>query len=127
MLKELAKEKLPPDVELFDGGTASMENISILSGRRKVIIIDTVEGEGEPGAIYRFNYHDVKYKSEFPTSQHQLGIIETLKTMEFLGTMPDEVVIIGIQPQSLKPSLELTPKIAALMPKIVELVLKELP
>ena len=101
--------------------------MSILSNRKKVIVIDTVDVKGEAGAIYRFNYHDVKYKSEFPTSLHQLGIIETLKMMECLETMPEEVVIIGIQPQSLKPSTSLTPKIAALLPKIAELVLKELP
>ena len=43
-----------------------------------------------------------------------------------LGGAPKEVVIFGIVPKDLSPGLEMTPEIAAIVPKVIDLVLKEL-
>jgi len=126
VIESLKDCRIPEGVELFDGGTASLELLSIFSNRRKVIIIDAIRGGQEPGAVYRFNFEDLTYQKEFPTSLHQVGIIDTLNQARILGCLPEEVVIIGIEPAKIAPSLELSPEIAAAIPKVKEIILKEL-
>lgn len=126
VVEELSKMDLPDNVELLDGGTASDVYISFLAGRKKVIIVDSVKGGGEPLSIYRFNYKDVAYEPTFPTSLHQVGVIDTLQMADFMNAMPKEAIIIGIEPLSLKASIDLSPEMAERMPKIIEIVLKEL-
>lgn len=126
VIEELSKMKLPDNVELLDGGTASDVYISFLAGREKVIIVDSVKGEGEPLSIYRFDYKDVAYEPSFPTSLHQVGIIDTLQMADFMNAMPKEAIIIGVEPYSLEAGTSLSAEMSGKMPKILEVVLKEL-
>ena len=60
VINALQNSPLPTDVdlEIIDGGTSP--NIFYLVEKAdKLIIIDAVEGGGEPGAIYRFRPGDI--------------------------------------------------------------------
>jgi len=59
-------------------------------------------------------------------SLHQVGLLETLLMARQLGCAPEEVVIFGIVPKDMSPGLELSEEVAAVVPKVVELVLAEL-
>ena len=50
VIESLKECRVPEGVELFDGGTASLELLSIFSDRRKLIIVDAIRGGQEPGA-----------------------------------------------------------------------------
>jgi hydrogenase maturation protease len=117
---------LPDDVEVFDGGTFGLDLIDTIAGRRKVICIDAVEADAPPATVLRFTEADLARKPAANRSLHQLGLLETLMMARQLGAAPEEVVIFGIVPKSLEPGLEMTPEVAALVPRIVERVLKEL-
>ncbi len=117
---------LPPDVEVLDGGTASLELLNIIANRDKVIIIDAVEGGGEPGTIYRFTPDDIKYHSVTFTSLHQISLLETLTDAKYLGIMPKTVIILGVEPKEMGLGLEMTPELSAVIPRVVELVMAEL-
>ena len=57
---------------------------------------------------------------------HPLGLLETLIMARQLGCAPQEVIIFGIVPRDISPGLEMTPEVAAVVPKIIEAVLAEL-
>ena len=126
VIESLKESRIPDGVELFDGGTASLELLSIFSDRRKLIVVDAIKGGQESGAVYRFNFEDLTYQREFATSLHQLGIIDTLSQARILGCLPEEVIIIGVEPARIAPGLELSPEMTAVMPKVKEVILKEL-
>lgn len=126
VIESLKECRVPEGVELFDGGTASLELLSIFSDRRKLIIVDAIRGGQEPGAVYRFNFEDLTYQKDFATSLHQIGIIDSLNQAKILGCLPQEVVIIGIEPANIAPGLKLSPEMVSIIPKVQELVLKEL-
>ncbi len=126
VIESLKDCQLPEGVELFDGGTASLELLSIFSDRKKLVIIDAIRGGQEAGAVYRFNFEDLTYRKDFATSLHQIGITDTLNQAKILGCLPEEVVLIGIEPATIKPGLELSPEIAAVIPRVKEVILKEL-
>jgi len=126
VIESLKESRLPDGVELFDGGTASLELLSAFSNRKKLIVVDAIKGGQESGAVYRFNFEDLTYQREFATSLHQLGIIDTLSQARILGCLPEEVIIIGVEPARITPGLELSPEMTAVMPKVKEAILKEL-
>ena len=118
--------ELPDNVELFDGGTASVDLLDSLANRDKVIIIDAVKGGNEPGTLYRFTPNDVTIQRQNFTSLHQVGLLETLTMARYLGCAPQEVVIYGIEPKKVSWGLELSPEVAAVVIRVIELVLAEL-
>jgi hydrogenase maturation protease len=117
---------LSEDVELVDGGTFGIDLLDTLANRRKVIVIDAVQADAAPGTVFRFTAADLARRETADLSLHQVGLCETLAMARQLGCAPEEVVIFGIVPATLESGLELSPQVAAVVPKVVELVLAEL-
>jgi len=125
-LKELERENLPGNITLIEGGTAGLELIHLIQDTDFLIIIDAVNAKAEPGAMFRFRPDDLKvFPDMFEVSFHQVGIVEVLTLAKILGKTP-ETLIFGVQPKSLDWGLDVTPEIAAVFPKLKELVLKEI-
>lgn len=125
VIETMVAKSLPENMELLDGGTAAVDLMSVLEGREKVIIIDAVKGGGEPGALYRFTPDDVEDLENIHTSLHQVGLLEVLLQMKYLGSMPPAIIIIGVEPEGLDWSLELSPRVKEVIPRVIELVRAE--
>ena len=126
VVEALQLTDLPPDVEVFDGGTAGLDLLDVLADRRKVIVIDALQGDCEPGTVMRLDPEDLVPGDDQTVSLHEIGLLETLAIARQLGTAPDEVVVIGVKPKDLGWGLSLSPQIARLVPDIVRLVLADL-
>jgi hydrogenase maturation protease len=124
-IRELEQMNLPADVKLIDGGT-SPDLIASTHAGDKLIIIDAAKAGGEAGAIYRFKPEDLAAERPVLSSAHQMGVVENLAMMELAGNKPGEVVIIGIEPAEIDWGMELSPTLAARIPKLIEVVMKEI-
>lgn len=125
VIAAMQDHSLPRGVELLDGGTASLDLLNSLSDRGRVIVVDAVQGGCEPGTLYRFSPEDVAAQERYATSVHQIGLLETLTLARFLGCAPEQVIIYGVEPGNLGYGLELSSEIAAVVPRVIELVLGE--
>jgi len=124
----ILQSELPPsrtDIEVIDGGT-SPDICHLIQGADKLVIVDAVKGGCAPGTIYRFNPDQIIAETGVTTSVHQMGILENLKMMEFVGGKPKEIVIIGIEPAEVDLGLELSRELQKRMPRIIETVLAEI-
>ncbi|MGB9792037.1 MAG: hydrogenase maturation protease [Thermacetogeniaceae bacterium] len=127
VVRALERRSLPCDVELVDGGTAGPDLLPYMSGAEKIIVVDALKGGGEPGSVYCLTPDDCEPKAEGnPLSLHDLGILVALRDLELLEGRRPHVVIIGVEPKELDWGIELTPEVAASIPKVIELVEKEL-
>ena len=126
LVEALSKRKLPPGVELVDGGTASVELIDYIRGRKKVVIIDAVEGGQEPATIYRFKDTDVDGVERPQLSLHDIGLLENLALVKYLDKPPEEMIIFGVEPKDMSVGLELSPEVAKVIPRLIELVIEEI-
>lgn len=125
-LEELAKKTLPENVELLEGGTAGLELVHLIQDVDFLIIIDAVNAQAEPGALFRFKPGDLQvFPEKYEVSFHQIGIIEVLTMAKIIGKAP-ETLIFGIQPKSLEWGMNLSPEIQALFSRLADLVLKEI-
>jgi hydrogenase maturation protease len=125
VIKELQKMELPSYVELLDGGTAGADLLDFICDRRKVIVIDAIAADVEPGSILRMAASDFTGNLQQNVSLHELGLIEALLMAKQLGCAPKEVVIFGVKPEDISCGTELTEKITKAVPKVIELTLNE--
>jgi hydrogenase maturation protease len=127
VIEAMQEMDLPDTIELLDGGTASIDILEFLKNRERVIVIDAVQGGGgEPGTLYRFTPADIKVRKPVYTSLHQVGLLESLTTLEYTGESLKDIIIFGVEVEKLGWSLELSPDIKAVIPRIIEKVLEEI-
>lgn len=117
---------LPKKVEVVDGATAGLDLLDIIAERRKVVVIDAIDGDFPAGAVIRLTAEDLALRDGVVHSLHGLGLLEVLELSTRLGIAPEETVILGIKPARLDYGLELSPELNELLPRLIELVLGEI-
>ena len=122
----LEKEELPADVEVVEGGTDGFHLINIIREAGRLIVVDAIRGGQAPGTIYRFDVRDAP-GGRLPqlTSAHQVGILEVLELTALTTEVP-ETVFLGVEPESLAMGMELSPTVAAKLPRVIGLIREEL-
>ena len=114
----------PDNVALIDGGTLGIELTQFITGTKKLLIIDSIDGDKEPGTIFHLVGEEIKKHFSEKISAHEIGIQDVLTMLELTGKTIPEVVVIGAQPFSLEAGVELTPQMQKLMPVIAEKALE---
>ncbi|ADJ25729.1 hydrogenase maturation protease [Dehalogenimonas lykanthroporepellens BL-DC-9] len=122
--EKIMEYPLPDDTEVIDGGTSQLVIVDLIRGRRKVIIVDAICGDGSPGTLYKFGVADLQAAAGSMRSAHDMGVTEAVFFLSLTGELPEDFTFFGVEPGSLEPSLEFTPAVAAAMPRLTELVLE---
>lgn len=118
--------RLPPEVELLDGGTTGMGLLDDVSGREHLLVIDAVQTGDPPGTLVRLANDQVPVYFSMRISPHQLGLSDVLATLELSGEKPADVIVLGLVPESLEMCLELTELIGKKLDSLVDAVVTEL-
>ena len=126
VIEQMQEIPVPEEVELVDGGTAGADLLDVLAERRKVIVIDAVQSDCEPGTVLRFTAADLVRPDGVGMSLHEVGLGEALTMTKQLGCAPGDVVVFGIKPKDTTCGLELSEEVEASVPKVVELILAEI-
>jgi hydrogenase maturation protease len=116
----------PENVEVIDGGTAGMELLEPLSNLDLLIVLDAVKRGQPPGSVVKLAGQEVPVFFRSKLSPHQISICDVLASLEFIGDKPKDMVLIGVEPESLELGLELTPAVAARVPDMVDMAIAEL-
>ena len=124
--EKMKQMSLPADVEVIDGGVGGLNLQYCVEGRKKVIVVDAVKAGAPPGTLFRFTDKDLAAKKGVMRSAHGIDFSDVVSIVNFLGTRPDEIVFLGIEPESLDAGMELSPNIEKMVPVLINLVMKEI-
>ena len=93
----LKEKKLPPHVELVDGGLKGIDLLYLIDGCEKIVFIDNVTGFGNPGEVVVIHGTDAAELAG-PAFEHDAGLPYLLKVLPLVSDhrIP-EVRIIGIE------------------------------
>jgi len=126
VIEELRKLELPEYVEIYDGATLGLTLLNFLDGADKAIIVDAVRSRGNPGDVYRFHFSEIPQKYRTMVSLHDLDFPHAVEIGKNVFNIPEDIVIIGIEPEKVEESLELSEKVKKATPKAIELILEEI-
>jgi hydrogenase maturation protease len=99
----------PPELDIVDGGTAGLDLLPFIEGRDRVLFDD----------IPAFFTKD-------KSSLHHIGLTDVLAMARLLNILPEEVCLIGIQPQDIELGLDLTEILQEKLDRLVGLILDKL-
>lgn len=125
-LARLRDEWTLEDVELADGGTWGMSLLPIIEDAKRIVLLDAIAAGAEPGEIVVLERDRLPIYLTRKLSPHQVDLRDVLAAAELRGTLPDETVAIGVQPQSVEMSVDLSPKVDAAIDRAVDLVIERL-
>jgi hydrogenase maturation protease len=126
ILDEIAKDdRFPADVRIIAGGTLGLDLLHDLRDVTHLITIDTVDVGATPGTLSRF---DGDAMAELPTSKsvHLLGFSDLINVMRLMGSAPQQMLLLGVQPDYTGWGTSLTLPVAAAQPHLIEAALQQI-
>jgi len=119
--------RLPDDVVLEDLGTPSLDLPSYLAGHDAVIFVDAVASDAAPGSIRLYTREEI---AATPTgiriSPHEPTINDALILLDFAGTGPRDVVLVGVVPETMDGGMALSAPVAAAVGRAAGMVMEML-
>jgi len=110
-------------VEFIDGGTAGMDLLPLMIGRKKIVIVDALKVDDSPGSIYRFPAERLYEKNDH-FSLHDVGVKRIIDMLSLMGENP-EVEIVGIVPEDIDTvNIGMSDPVKKAVDKAVEIVLE---
>lgn len=116
-----------PSVDFADAGTGGMSILHLIRDKDKAIFIDCAKMGEEPGDIRKFTPQEIKSTKALPRqSLHEFDLIKIINIADKLGQYPAEIIIFGIEPQSVEPGCELSKTLTDRLDEYVTTVRREL-
>lgn len=110
--------------ELMDGGTQGLYLLPLLTGATRVVLLDAVDLDREPGAIVVLDDDAISALGRGrPLSLHQTSLHDLLAAAALIGWRPQWLRLVGIQVAQTEAWGEpLTPLVAAALPRAAAMV-----
>jgi hydrogenase maturation protease len=115
-----------PDVELVDGGTWGMNLLPVIEDAGRVILIDAIDVGATPGTPVRLERARLPRYLATKISPHQVDLRDVLGLAELRGTLPNDTIALGLQPQRVAFGEGLSDVIRCRVDDLVTLVVQEL-
>jgi|SRR5215472_1905750 len=125
-LRQLEQDaRLPSDVSLVEGGTKGLELVPYICDACRLLVLDAVNVGITPGKVIRMAGEDLR-SMPGKGSVHDLALADLLNALRILGQEPEEVLLLGVQPQNTELGTELSAPAQKALPTLVEAALNQL-
>jgi len=102
------------DVRIMDGGTQGIFLLPWVRNAKRLLIFDAIDFGLAPATLKVIRGDNVpRFMGAKKVSMHQAGFQEVLSSADLAGDLPEELVVIGVQPEllddyggSLRPSVK---------------------
>jgi hydrogenase maturation protease len=122
-----AEYEFPEGVSVQDLGTPGLDLTPYLAGLGAVVFVDTVRASGAPGEVRLYRRDEIlKHPPQPRLSPHDPGLKEALLTVEFSGSGPREVLLVGVIPAEVKTGVGLSPAVRGAVRPAAAAVVEEL-
>jgi hydrogenase maturation protease len=126
---ELEKRGYSQNIEICDAMMNAFLVMEYLDKKDLGIIVDAYHGGGSPGKVYvvSLNANELdRYTEDFNLSLHDFKFLDALRSAEHAYQLPKKIILIGVEPDRLDPTIELSPRIRKVMPEIIKRIEEEL-
>lgn len=117
--------RIPESVELLDGGTLGLQLLPAIQDVTHLLVIDAINTGATPGTIVRFDISEIEPLPGTP-SVHQIGFSDVLAALRLLEKFPEQMILVGIQPEETGWGERLSGTVQAALPALIEAAIDEL-
>jgi hydrogenase maturation protease len=107
--------RLPRSVCVAEVGTAVLQAMHLFERATHILAIDAMKAGGPPGSIYLCRASSL-YSTAQPASLHEVTLVTAL---ELIPDHHPEVWVLGVEPEDIDYGLELSPSVAAALPRVL--------
>lgn len=104
------------NVEFLDGGTQGLALLGRFEGRKAVVFLDAVRFGDKPGAVHSLRGEELVRMGAPGTTAHEGSAPQILAALRLLGEVPQEVAVVGIEPERLATGIGLSAAVQASLP-----------
>lgn len=103
-------------VEFLDGGTQGLALLGRFDGRKAVLFLDAVRLGDKPGAVHMLRGDQLARMGSAGVTAHEGSAPQILAALRLLGEVPQEVAVVGIEPERLATGIGLSAAVQAGVP-----------
>ncbi len=117
VVEELMKRRLPSNVDVLEGGTASFQLANFFTSYDAVIVVDAVRFGKKPGRIYRLSLDEAARRKA--TSIHDIDVFTAAKVLGSVFKLPP-IIVVGVEVKEVREGCGLSPEVAIAVKKVVK-------
>ena len=116
-----------PDVDFIDAGTGGINILHLIADAKRAILIDCAFMQMTPGTIKKFSPADGNsVKKLAHTSLHEADILGVIDLAKRLGQCPEEIIIFGIEPETVEPGQTLSAAVSDKLDEYLAVIRRQL-
>jgi hydrogenase maturation protease len=126
VLEKIRRENLFPGAELVDVQTDALALLDHLTKGETNVVVDAAQMGREPGAAVAFRPEEVRLKIKSDHfSLHGFGLAEAFDMADKLGKMPDDVLVVGVEPERVVINQGLSAAVKEAVPRVISIIRAE--
>ena len=125
-LERLRERWVIDDIELVNGGTWGMTLLPVIQDAERILVVDAIAAHQPPGSLVVLEKDRLPMYLTRALSPHQVDLRDVLVVAELTGRMPDVIVAMGVQPQTVALSTELSAVVAARLDELEAAIIERL-
>jgi len=115
------KQNPLPHVTVLESTGDGAELIDIWRNNPRVILIDAVNSNAEPGTLHQINVRKHPLPTDFLIqSTHSFGVAEAIELSLTLNYLPSCLLFFGIEGEDFSLGLGLSPRVENMVPTVLE-------
>ena len=120
-----ARYEIPEGMSVLDGGTLGLSLLPYVEDCEKLILVDAINAEAPPGSFVRLEDDEVGPAVAGRLSVHQVGVADLLDAARWRGRLPEELVLLGLVPETLEVGVTRSARVESGLPGLVDRVVQE--
>ncbi len=113
-------------VQVIEAEMVGVDLIELMKDAQIVILIDAARSGQASGTIHRLDASDEPISKQiFPCSSHAIGISDALELARAVGTLPDRVIVYGVEAGNTEAGQPLSPSVASAVDQVVEQIVQD--
>ncbi len=97
-------------------GTTALLALEAMDGAGRAVVVDAIDAEGPPGTIHRVRLDDEDSPAE--VLMHDFTFASATRSCGSAYDLPDHVVVVGVVPAAIEPTIGLSPTIDRIVPDL---------
>ena len=87
-----------PEIEIINGGVEGINLFNVIERTDRLLILDAIEIEDEPGSIYLIPSHELSGHGLNSGGAHEIGVLQVLDMLELQEKPLPDATVLGIVP-----------------------------